>query len=51
MKKPNHFFLGFLGYGLTVCAAPPLFIEGYWILGALSMIGGLAIIDWNRNGN
>jgi hypothetical protein len=51
MKKPNHILLGFIGYILSICVAPPLWIEGYWILGSVSFISGLAVIDYNRGGN
>jgi hypothetical protein len=43
--------LGFLGYVLTTCVGPFLFIKGYWALGLLSVIAGLAVIDYNRGNN
>jgi len=43
--------LGFLGYVLTTCGSLFLFIEGHWALGLLSVIAGLAVIDYNRGGN
>ena len=52
MKKYNiGGLLGFIGYGMTVCAAPALFIESHYILAILSFVGGLAVIDYNRKGN
>ena len=51
MNTSNYIVLGFLGYTLTTCVAPALFIEGYWVLGSLSVIAGLAVIDYNRGGN
>jgi hypothetical protein len=49
MRKYN-ILLGFVGYMLTVGAAPALFIEGHYVLGAIAMIAGLAVIDYNRGG-
>jgi hypothetical protein len=49
MRKYN-ILLGFVGYILTVCVAPPLFIEGHYVLGVVSMIAGIAVIDYNRGG-
>jgi hypothetical protein len=49
MKKYN-ILLGFIGYILSIGAAPPLFIEGHYVLGALSLIAGVAVIDYNRDG-
>jgi len=44
-----YYLKGTIGYLLTICISIPLFIEGYYILGAISMIGGLVIIDSNNN--
>jgi len=45
-----NILLGFIGYALAVCVAPPLFIEGYYVLGIISFIAGIAVIDYNRGG-
>jgi multisubunit Na+/H+ antiporter MnhF subunit len=50
MKKYNV-LLGIIGYILTVCVAPALFIEKHYILALISFIGGIAVIDYNRGGN
>jgi hypothetical protein len=50
MRKYN-ILLGFIGYMLTAGVAPVLFIEGRYLLGILSMIAGLAVIDYNRGGS
>jgi len=50
MKKPN-IFLGLVGGILTVAIAPGLVCGGMYFWGLVSSLGGLVIIDWNRNGN
>jgi hypothetical protein len=45
-----NILLGFIGYALTICVAPPLFIEGYYVLATISFITGIAVIDYNRGG-
>jgi hypothetical protein len=50
MKKPN-IFLGLVGGILTMAVAPGLVCGGMYFWGLVSFLGGLVIVDWNRNGN
>lgn len=48
--KLMNIVLGFIGWILAVCVAAPLFIEGYYILGTVSFLSGMAVINYNRRG-
>ena len=48
MKKYN-LALGLIGGTLTVCIAPGLICAGYYLLGALTFLVGMWIIDYNRS--
>ena len=50
MKRPN-IVLGLIGGLVSLCVAPALAINGMYILGILTLVAGVTIIDWNRQGN
>lgn len=50
MRKYN-ILLGFVGGVLSMAIAPGLMCGGFYVLGCISFLVGLAIIDYNRGGN
>lgn len=49
MKRPN-ILVGMAGGIMSMAIAPGLACGGYYVTAVLVFIAGLAIIDWNRNG-
>ena len=48
MKKYN-LALGLIGGSLTMAIAPGLICAGHWVLGGLTFLVGMWIIDYNRS--
>jgi hypothetical protein len=42
-----NYFKATCGYLLTLCISTPLFVTEHYVLGAISMIAGLAILHKN----
>jgi hypothetical protein len=49
MRK-HYILLGFIGYFFSIILFPILCLEKHYFLGTISLILGIAVIDYNRGG-